>query len=215
MLERTSAFLASLGRPLAAERGVVRRLGRQWSSSERFRVPGYPRKRLGRRRPEMSVGCGSVLAVAMGLWSMAFLLAGFPAGLCGIFGVALEAAFVLGAFKLPTRGVRALTYGLPSIAMLLFFVFMFHSLQSGGDALNGRVAGGIYYVASHGHSTAVSRSRYLLSAVLGVATFSLWPSIFAVPLVNAIVRDRSRRPPDAHPLVAVDADLGVRPNRRQ
>jgi len=49
-----------------------------------------------------------------------------------------------------------------------FFVFVFVALYIGGDAINGRMADGHYFLSNHGRLTEVSR---------GVFTYSKWHAI--------------------------------------
>lgn len=49
-------------------------------------------------------------------------------------------------------------------AALNFFSFMVVAVLIGGDALNGRVSAGHYYLGNHGSYTEVSRSVFIYSA---------------------------------------------------
>ena len=74
-----------------------------------------------------------------------------------------------------------------ALGLLNFIVFVIVSSLIGGDAGNGKIVGGHFYLASHGKLTEVSET---------VFTYSLWHgrSIFvAIPLsmIAGLLRDRS------------------------
>jgi hypothetical protein len=58
-----------------------------------------------------------------------------------------------------------------------FFAFFIESAALGGDALNGRVTHGHYYVASHGTYTEVSEAIWTASRIHTVVTFLSWPLV--------------------------------------
>lgn len=56
-------------------------------------------------------------------------------------------------------------------------VFVSVSAALGGDALNGRVTDGHYYVASHGTYTEVSQAAWTASRIHAVVTMLSWPLV--------------------------------------
>ena len=76
------------------------------------------------------------------------------------------------------RHSRGLTYGalaLIPIAAAMFLAFLADSTSLGGDALNGYVRDGHYFVASHGSVTEVSRSQWEWDQLLGTLMFITFP----------------------------------------
>ena len=57
-----------------------------------------------------------------------------------------------------------------AIGMVNFVLFVGISLLIGGDALNGKEAGGHYYLDSHGRLTEVSRPVFLYSKVHAISS---------------------------------------------
>jgi hypothetical protein len=70
-----------------------------------------------------------------------------------------------------------------------FFIVFIATVYLGGDAINGKVVGGHYFLASHGRLTEVSHGIFLCSKVHAVVFIAL--GIAAVPL--AFVANRQRR----------------------
>lgn len=64
------------------------------------------------------------------------------------------------------------------VAMLLFFGLMITASWWGGGALNGRMAGGKYYLASHGVETETTCLRYFVSAAVETLLLVTWPLLF-------------------------------------
>lgn len=64
------------------------------------------------------------------------------------------------------------------VAMLAFFGLMVTASWWGGGALNGRIAGGQYHLASHGVETETTRLRYLVSAAVETLLLVTWPLLF-------------------------------------
>jgi len=60
-------------------------------------------------------------------------------------------------------------------AVCLFFAFFVSSGLLHGDALNGHVVNGHYFVANHGAYTEVSESDWNLNHTLGLAMMTIWP----------------------------------------
>lgn len=58
-----------------------------------------------------------------------------------------------------------------------FFWFMAASSALGGDALNGHVTDGHYYVASHGTYTEVSESAWTANRIHAMITMASWPIV--------------------------------------
>lgn len=58
-----------------------------------------------------------------------------------------------------------------------FFAFLIESAALGGDALNGHVTNGHYYVASHGILTEVSQAVWTVSRIHAVVTLVSWPLV--------------------------------------
>ena len=58
-----------------------------------------------------------------------------------------------------------------------FLAFFVESLALGGDALNGRVTDGHYFIASHGTYTEVTQAVWTVSRIHAIATFVSWPFV--------------------------------------
>lgn len=58
-----------------------------------------------------------------------------------------------------------------------FLAFFVESLALGGDALNGRMIDGHYFIASHGTYTEVTQAVWTLSRIHAIATFVSWPFV--------------------------------------
>ena len=82
----------------------------------------------------------------------------------------------MGVMKATARWLPWLAVATIVSAIALFFAFMASSAMLGGDALNGRVVGGHYYVSNHGSYQEVSASEWNLNHTLGVAMTTIWPA---------------------------------------
>ncbi len=77
-----------------------------------------------------------------------------------------------------------------AIGILNFVAFYLGTLALGGDALNGKIVDGHYFVSDHGHLTEVSAQAF---------EYSMWhfKSIFVTHVMGAIcvllLRERKRR----------------------
>jgi hypothetical protein len=60
-------------------------------------------------------------------------------------------------------------------ALAYFFLFVVFSIIIGGDALNGFIEQGHYYVTSHGKNTEVSKFIWYLSRIQAIAVFVIMP----------------------------------------
>ncbi|HEV8698786.1 MAG TPA: hypothetical protein VGQ89_13910 [Candidatus Limnocylindrales bacterium] len=61
--------------------------------------------------------------------------------------------------------------------LLNFVWFLTNSASLGGDALNGYVCDGRYFVASHGSYTEVAASEWIVNRNIGVLTLITWPLV--------------------------------------
>lgn len=69
-----------------------------------------------------------------------------------------------------------------------------------GDAINGKIANGDYYVAMKGRYSEVSRNVYLYSYVHTCSQFVLFPAVILVGLLEGVNRKRTaRRNPTTKP----------------
>jgi hypothetical protein len=68
------------------------------------------------------------------------------------------------------------------VCVVNFAAYVLIAALLGGDAINGRVAEGHYYLAMHGHSTEVSRGVFEYSRW---HTYLLWTT-FAIAIVLAL-----------------------------
>ena len=57
-----------------------------------------------------------------------------------------------------SKRAKRVIYPTASVVMINFFIFVFMSVYLGGDALNGHIEAGHYFLCAHGHCTEVSRS---------------------------------------------------------
>ena len=69
-------------------------------------------------------------------------------------------------------------------ALINFVLFVAGTFVLGGDALNGHVDGGHYFVGSHHHFTEVSRAAYWYSAIHALSVVVTLP-IAAVMALSA------------------------------
>jgi hypothetical protein len=79
--------------------------------------------------------------------------------------------------KINKRWLPWLAVILVAIGFVNFFIFWTESMALGGDALNGHVTNGHYFLASHGSYTEVSQTVWTLSLIHAVATFVSWPFV--------------------------------------
>ncbi|MEJ2717434.1 MAG: hypothetical protein P8182_09895 [Deltaproteobacteria bacterium] len=69
-----------------------------------------------------------------------------------------------------------------------------------GDAINGKIVNGTYYVAMKGHYTKVSRNVYLYSYLHTCSQFVLFPALVLVGFIETIRRHRkAKRSPTIKP----------------
>jgi hypothetical protein len=59
--------------------------------------------------------------------------------------------------------MKRLCHVLFTVAIVNFLIFFLMALSIGGDAVNGKVEGGKYYVANHGKYTEVSKTVFTYS----------------------------------------------------
>ena len=67
--------------------------------------------------------------------------------------------------------MKAFAYALIIVGILNFLVYFFVAASIGGDAINGKIEGGKYYLEHHGRFTEVSRSVFEYSRF---HTYSVW-----------------------------------------
>ena len=72
-----------------------------------------------------------------------------------------------------------------------FAAFILLTLIFGGDALNGYVSGGKYFLVEHGNRTKVSAVSYYFSLVHGVITFG---SFIVLVIGSLILRALGKKP---------------------
>src|SRR5712692_3947991 len=75
------------------------------------------------------------------------------------------------------RGERIL-YPIFWIACINFIIFWVVGVSIGGDAINGSVEDGKYYLSSHGKKTQVSRELFNYSYIHAISVCITHPSIF-------------------------------------
>ena len=63
------------------------------------------------------------------------------------------------------------------LGFINFFWFMAESTSIGGDALNGHISNGRYYVASHGTYTEVSEAVWNASRMHAISMLASWPFV--------------------------------------
>ena len=73
-----------------------------------------------------------------------------------------------------------------------FVVFLIAALALGGDAFNGKVEGGRYFLANHGKVTEVSREIFDYSRYHTMSLFITHPLAFLAAWRAKVARDRSR-----------------------
>jgi hypothetical protein len=78
------------------------------------------------------------------------------------------------------------------LALLNFTVFWFVAISIGGDAVNGKVADGRYYLANHGVLTEVSHPVYLYSYIHVLSVFVTHSLFVLSALVVYFVRDTKK-----------------------
>lgn len=63
----------------------------------------------------------------------------------------------MATFRSWSKRSRVVVYSTVAVVFLNFFVFIYGSLQLGGDALNGYIQAGHYFVCAHGSCTEVTQ----------------------------------------------------------
>lgn len=71
--------------------------------------------------------------------------------------------------------MRKIVLVLSYFSLLLFVSFLGIGMYLGGEALNGKIEAGQYFLAWHGYYTPVSKEIYQYSYVHGIVAFSLIP----------------------------------------
>jgi hypothetical protein len=84
--------------------------------------------------------------------------------------------------QLLSRGQKILT-AVGIIAVVNFTAFFVIALCLGGDAINGRVENGVYFLSSHGKATEVDRGVYIYSYIHAVSVWITHASVFLALLV--------------------------------
>lgn len=69
------------------------------------------------------------------------------------------------------------------ITLLNFIAFLIMTSYLGGDAVNGKVVSGHYYVGSHGHYSEVGLGTFLYSKIHTYATFMTFALFISLLLV--------------------------------
>jgi len=82
-------------------------------------------------------------------------------------------------FKSYSKRAKWVVYPTFIMAMLLFLTFMIDSSYLGGDALNGYVGAGHYFVCEHGHCVEVPKVAWHYSYWLGYASYVSFIVVFA------------------------------------
>lgn len=78
------------------------------------------------------------------------------------------------------------------IGFLNFTVYWFVALAIGGDAVNGKVVDGHYYLANHGHLTEVSRETFNYSLIHTRSIFVTHPLAFIALIVGAQIQRKHK-----------------------
>ena len=79
------------------------------------------------------------------------------------------------------------------IALLNFFVFANVALIIGGDAINGKIENGVYFVAGNGGLTKVSHSVWIYSYWHAISVFVTFPLGF----LGMALYDRRKTKPES------------------
>ncbi len=74
-----------------------------------------------------------------------------------------------------------------------FFAFVLVAVRIGGDALNGKVEDGHYYLANHGKYTEVSASTFQYSRTHALSIFVTHPLAFIAALVGFFTQRKQRK----------------------
>jgi len=74
-----------------------------------------------------------------------------------------------------SRLITIFCYVVFIVAIVNFFIFYFNSISLGGDALNGKIENGQYYVGLHGRYTAVSQQEFEINKFHAYFLFISWP----------------------------------------
>jgi hypothetical protein len=79
-----------------------------------------------------------------------------------------------------SKRARWILYPTVGLAGINFFSFVFASLYLGGDALNGHIAAGHYFLCMQGHCTEVSSSIWHYSYLHAVSAIGGFFLVFAL-----------------------------------
>lgn|SRR5262249_30488002 len=88
-----------------------------------------------------------------------------------------------------SRKVKLICLTLFAVAWINFVIFFVVATMIGGDAINGKVIGGRYYVAQHSHYTEVTKPVYVYSRFHVYTVWILHP-IGMLCLAYAIWKER-------------------------
>ena len=82
-------------------------------------------------------------------------------------------------FRSYSKRAKWVIYPTAILVMINFFIFVFTSVYLGGDALNGHIEAGRYFLCAHGHCTEVSSSIWHYSYWHSWATIGSFLLVFA------------------------------------
>jgi hypothetical protein len=111
--------------------------------------------------------------------------------------------------RLGFRELHGVTRALIVLALVDFLVFAILTVAIGGDAGDGAVRDGRFFVANHGVEREVGAATWWVSRVLGLSLYILWP---AAILAFAIDSFRPRDEPERTSLLGRD---NAAPRRRK
>jgi hypothetical protein len=77
---------------------------------------------------------------------------------------------------------------LGGVALANFLIFVAITLFIGGDAINGQITGGHYYLSDHGKLTEVSQPIYIYSYIHAASTIILMLSAVLLSLWKTYIR---------------------------
>lgn len=76
---------------------------------------------------------------------------------------------------------------------LNFLFFWIAAVTLGGDAVNGKVEGGHYYLDSHGHLTEVSRGVFMYSRIHTYSIFITHPLAILAAVVGYQIKESNEK----------------------
>lgn len=111
--------------------------------------------------------------------------------------------------RLRFRELHRITRALLVLALLDFVFFAALTVALGGDAADGAIRDGRYYVGNHGVLREVGRAAWALSRALGYSLYAVWAAAIAAFAVDSF---RRREEPGRTSLLGRE---GAPPRRRR